>query len=71
MYTVDELEREGLPAHRGEAITAALVQADHAEYRSLSPADLPEVRVLLDGRRVTDPAAWAGRRHIVLGGGSE
>ncbi|MDA1358505.1 nucleotide sugar dehydrogenase [Glycomyces luteolus] len=69
MYTVDELEHEGLPAHRGEAVTAALVQADHAEYRSLSPEDLPEVRVLLDGRRVTDPAAWAGRRHIVLGGG--
>ncbi|SDD46054.1 nucleotide sugar dehydrogenase [Glycomyces harbinensis] len=71
MYTVDELEHEGLPAHRGEAVTAALVQADHAEYRALSPADLPDVRVLLDGRRVTDPAAWADRRHIVIGGGAE
>ncbi|MQM28430.1 nucleotide sugar dehydrogenase [Glycomyces albidus] len=67
MYTVEELEHEGLPAHRGEAVTAAVVQADHDEYRTLAPADLPEVRVLLDGRRVTDPAAWSGRRHIVLG----
>ncbi|GAA2294731.1 nucleotide sugar dehydrogenase [Glycomyces scopariae] len=68
MYTESELEEEGLTPHRGEAVTAAVVQADHGEYRSLSSADLPEVRVLLDGRRVTDPAAWDGRRHIVLGG---
>ncbi|GAB3648815.1 nucleotide sugar dehydrogenase [Glycomyces tarimensis] len=67
MYTVAELEAEGLPAHRGETVTAAIVQADHSEYRTLSPADLPEATVLLDGRRVTDPAAWAGRRHIVIG----
>jgi nucleotide sugar dehydrogenase len=67
MYTVAELEAEGLPAHRGEAVTAAVVQADHDEYRTLSPADLPEVTVLLDGRRVTDPAVWEGREHIVLG----
>ncbi|MFC3492401.1 nucleotide sugar dehydrogenase [Glycomyces rhizosphaerae] len=67
MYTVEELEAEGLPAHRGEVVTAAVVQADHDEYRTLAPADLPEVTVLLDGRRVTDPAVWEGREHIVLG----
>ncbi|THV43391.1 nucleotide sugar dehydrogenase [Glycomyces buryatensis] len=67
MYSAEELEAEGLTAHRGEDVTAAVVQADHAEYAGLAPADLPNVRVLLDGRRVTDPAAWAGRRHIVLG----
>jgi nucleotide sugar dehydrogenase len=67
MYTAEELEAEGLPAHRGEAVTAAVVQADHDEYRTLGPADLPEVTVLLDGRRITDPAAWEGREHIVLG----
>lgn len=67
MYTAEELEAEGLPAHRGEAVTAAVVQADHDEYRTLAPADLPEVTVLLDGRRITDPAAWEGREHIVLG----
>jgi nucleotide sugar dehydrogenase len=67
MYTAEELEAEGLPAHRGETVTAAVVQADHDEYRTLAPADLPEVTVLLDGRRITDPAAWEGREHIVLG----
>ena len=67
MYTAEELEGLGLPPHRGEAVSAAVVQADHAEYRSLTPADLPGVEVLVDGRRVTDPAAWAGKRRIVIG----
>jgi UDP-N-acetyl-D-mannosaminuronate dehydrogenase len=67
MYTVEELEHEGLPAHRGETVTAAVLQADHAEYRELAASDLPEVTVFLDGRRTTDPARWAGVRHIVIG----
>jgi UDP-N-acetyl-D-mannosaminuronate dehydrogenase len=67
MYSPDELEKLGLPAHRGEPVTAAVVQADHAEYRTLAPADLPGVEVLVDGRRVTDPGAWAGKRRIVIG----
>ncbi len=68
MYSEAELEAEGLTPHRGEAVTAAVIQADHAEYRTLAPADLPEVKVLLDGRRITDPTAWQGRHHITLGG---
>jgi nucleotide sugar dehydrogenase len=73
MYTAEELEALDLPAHRGEEVTAAVLQADHAEYAALTPADLPGVRVLVDGRRVTDPAAWdaaasEGVRRIVIGG---
>ncbi|HET8718372.1 MAG TPA: UDP binding domain-containing protein, partial [Nocardioidaceae bacterium] len=73
MYTADELEALDLPAHRGEDVTAAVLQADHAEYAALTPADLPGVRVLVDGRRITDPAAWnaaasEGVRRIVIGG---
>ncbi len=67
MFTPAELEKLGLPAHRGEPVTAAVIQADHAEYRTLAPADLPGVEVLVDGRRVTDPEAWAGKRRIVIG----
>jgi hypothetical protein len=44
------------------------VQADHAEYRSLSAADLPGVKVLVDGRRTTDPERLEGIRRIVIGG---
>ncbi|WP_370288556.1 nucleotide sugar dehydrogenase [Nocardioides sp.] len=70
MYSDAELERLGLPPHRGEEVEAAVVQADHAEYASLTPADLPGVRVLVDGRRVTDASAWRGDgvRRIVIGG---
>lgn len=68
MYTDTELRGFGWePYHLGEPVDAAVVQADHAHYRSLTPADLPGVRVLLDGRRVTDPALWAGTPRIVIG----
>jgi nucleotide sugar dehydrogenase len=68
MYSADELTAIGLPPYNGEPVTAAIVQADHAEYRTLAAADLPGLRVLVDGRRVTDPARWAGVRRVVIGG---
>ena len=68
MYDATELEALGLPPHRGEPVTAAVIQADHAEYRSLTPDDLPGVEVLVDGRRVTSADAWKARRRIVIGG---
>ncbi|RAY14222.1 nucleotide sugar dehydrogenase [Actinomadura craniellae] len=68
MYTAAELAALGLPPHAGEPVTAAVVQADHVEYQTLAPADLPGVRVLVDGRRVTDPARWTGVRRVVIGG---
>ncbi|MDT0470347.1 UDP binding domain-containing protein, partial [Streptomyces gibsoniae] len=68
MYTAEELTAHGLVPHEGQAVTAAILQADHAEYRELSAADLPDVRVLVDGRRTTDPAKWAGVRRVVIGG---
>ncbi|MBV1849258.1 nucleotide sugar dehydrogenase [Catellatospora tritici] len=69
LYDPAELEALGLPAHRGEPVTAAIVQADHADYRTLGTTDLPGVRVLVDGRRVTDPARWPDVTHLVLGAG--
>ena len=70
MYSDDELAAFGWePYHLGEAVDVAIVQADHPEYAALSPADLPGVRLLLDGRRVTDPALWAGTPRLVIGGG--
>jgi nucleotide sugar dehydrogenase len=67
MYSSDELVALGLPAWNGEAVGAAIVQADHAEYRSLTAADLPGVQVVVDGRRVTDPERL-GIRRVVIGG---
>jgi len=68
MYTNAELEAHGLPAHEGQPVTAAIIQADHAEYRVLGESDLPGVRVLVDGRRVTDQARWTTATRIVIGG---
>ncbi|RDG39748.1 nucleotide sugar dehydrogenase [Streptomyces corynorhini] len=68
MYTAAELTAHGLTPHDGEKVTAAILQADHAEYRELTPADLPDVTVLVDGRRTTDPEAWQGVRRVVIGG---
>ncbi|MCD0484711.1 nucleotide sugar dehydrogenase [Streptacidiphilus sp. ASG 303] len=68
LYTAAELSALGLPPHGGQPVSAAVVQADHADYRVLSAADLPGVRVLVDGRRVTDPDRWPGVRRLVIGG---
>jgi nucleotide sugar dehydrogenase len=68
MYTPEELRAHGLPPYEGQPVTAAVIQADHAEYRALGPDDLPGVRVLVDGRRVTDPARWSAATRLVIGG---
>ncbi|AEV88623.1 nucleotide sugar dehydrogenase [Actinoplanes sp. SE50] len=68
MYTAEELEAHGLPAWGGEAVDSAIVQADHAEYRTLGPAELPGVEVVVDGRRVTDPERLGSIRRVVIGG---
>ncbi|MFB7124802.1 nucleotide sugar dehydrogenase [Kitasatospora sp. NPDC056273] len=70
LYEAEELAALGLPPYGGEPVVAAVLQADHPEYRDLAPVDLPGVRVLLDGRRCTDPKRWAGAevRRMVLGG---
>ncbi|MFE0462700.1 nucleotide sugar dehydrogenase [Kitasatospora sp. NPDC058965] len=71
LYRDDELAALGLRAWAGEEVAAVVVQADHAEYREVGPADFPGVRVLLDGRGATDPARWTGVHRMVLGGGTQ
>ena len=71
LYSNEELAAFGWDAyHLGEAVDVAIVQADHAGYRNLTPADLPGVRLLVDGRAITSPEAWAGTPRITIGGGS-
>lgn len=70
MFNDEELAAFGWrPYHLGEGVDVAIVQADHPEYGRLTPADLPGVRLLLDGRRATDPQLWAGTPRLVIGGG--
>lgn len=70
LFTPHELADMGLRPWTGQPVTAAVVQSDHAAYRELSADQLPGVRVLVDGRRVTDPALWAGVRRVVVGDGA-
>jgi hypothetical protein len=68
LYTDDELTRLGFtPYHLGEPADAAVVQADHAEYRDLTPADLPGITSFIDGRRVSNADAWPGVAYRVIG----
>lgn len=68
MYSDDELRTFGWePFHFGDAASAAIVQADHAEYREMSPKDIPGVRVLFDGRNVTQPNTWDGVARLTIG----
>ncbi len=68
MYTDDELTHYGfVPYHFGESVDAAIVQADHAQYRDMTPKDLPGVKTILDGRGVTKEENWSGVRYHVVG----
>ena len=68
MYSDAELEKLGFePYHLGEHADVALVQADHADYRTIGAADLPGLTVLVDGRKVTAESGWDGVTRIVLG----
>ncbi len=75
MYTDAELRALGwepwawTPGEPGAPVDVAIVQADHPEYARLSAADLPGLRLLLDGRRVTDPERFTGVPRLTIGGG--
>ncbi len=60
LYDAAEVEALGFTPWSGETFDAAIVQADHEQYRTLGPADVPGARAVLDGRGVLDPAAFAG-----------
>ena len=66
MYSDAELAALGWEAfHLGDPADVAIIQADHAEYRGLTEADVPGVKVLLDGRRVQPDSG----RVITIGDG--
>ncbi len=68
MYSDEELEAFGwAPYHLGESVDAVIVQADHAEYKAIAPTDFPGIKVLFDGRRITNPQLWRGTPRLVLG----
>ena len=68
LYTDAELRQLGLTAyHLGEPADAAIVQADHADYRTLGAEQLPGVRTVVDGRRCLDASLWTGVTLRLIG----
>lgn len=71
LYSDEELRRLGFePYAIGGEADLAILQTDHADYRELTPADLPGVRLLVDGRAATDADRWKGTPRLVVGAGS-
>lgn len=71
LYDADELEALGFDAWNGMPVHGAIVQADHAEYARLGPADVPGAQAIVDGRGVLEADAFRARHITVrrLGGG--
>jgi branched-chain amino acid transport system permease protein len=55
------------PYEIGGAVDIAILQTDHADYKELTPAQLPGIKLIVDGRAATDAARWAGTPRIVVG----
>jgi nucleotide sugar dehydrogenase len=57
LYDDSEIARAGFePYHLGDRCDAAVIQADHNEYRHLRSADLGGATWIYDGRRCLDPS---------------
>ncbi|MGP9539020.1 nucleotide sugar dehydrogenase [Brachybacterium sp. AOP43-C2-M15] len=70
-YDDEELAGFGwAPYHLGDAADLVIVQTNHPEYRELSAADVPGVRLVVDGRNITTAENWTGTPRLVLGDGS-
>jgi nucleotide sugar dehydrogenase len=68
LYTDDELVKLGFePYHLGEPADAVVIQADHAEYREVTGAQVPGVKAVVDGRRISSAEAWPGAAYRVIG----
>lgn len=69
LYSDEELAALGFdPAVLSDGHEAAILHTDHPDYLDLLPADLPGVRVLVDGRSVLDQDRWtiAGVRYLSI-----
>ena len=65
LYSPEELRAEGFDPFRwGDRCDAAIVQADHIEYRSITEDDLLGVRHIIDGRRIVDAQRFGA--HVIV-----
>ena len=70
-YDDEELAGFGWDAYTiGDAADLVIVQTNHPEYRELTAADVPGVKLIVDGRNITAAENWQGTPRLVLGDGS-
>ena len=70
MYTDSEIIALGFtPCAIGISTDGLILQADHVEYKSLSKADFPNVKAVVDGRRILSPSNFEGVAFRVIGQG--
>jgi len=68
MYTDEEVTQLGFKVYAmGGAIDAVILQADHAEYKSLTSASFPGVRAIVDGRRSMNQSNFPGVEFQYIG----
>jgi UDP-N-acetyl-D-mannosaminuronate dehydrogenase len=68
LYSDEELSRFGfVPFQVGTESDVAILQADHAEYRSWGQTELPGITTLMDGRKALDPLNWPDANYLAIG----
>ena len=68
MYSKAELIHLGFTAHElGTPVDVVILQADPPEYRDLTSADLPSVRVIVDGRNMLTADAFPDATVLTVG----
>ncbi len=67
LYSDAELRALGYEPWDGGPVGAAVLQADHAEYRLLGADDVPGAQRVVDGRDVLDAARFPGVEVLRLG----
>ena len=71
LLTHEELAAQGLkPYDLGEHTDLAIVHSDDVAYRYLSKKDLPGIRLIFDGRNLTNGTLWDEVTRLVIGVGS-
>lgn len=71
LFTDSELETLGYaPYSLGSSCDGAIVQANHNMYKDLTPADLPGITAMYDGRSWLDAAKWSEVTYLRIGVGT-
>lgn len=67
MYSDGELQDRGFTPYAGESTDGAIVHTDHEDYRNWTPANLPGIQAIIDGRNMLAPSKWPNVELRVLG----